>query len=87
MLKLMGKKIFTLKNFAYLSLCHIHSYGSQHGVIKGCTVVITCRLKEWRSMSQSDCLDKVEVLMRRKAVAVPDFPQEPVRFAFYHSYN
>ena len=32
-------------------------------------------------MSPSDCLDKVEVLMRRKAVAVPDFPQEPVRFS------
>ena len=32
-------------------------------------------------MSPSDCLDKVEVLLRRKAVAVPDFPQEPVSFS------
>ena len=32
-------------------------------------------------MSPSDCLDKVEVLMRRKAVAISDFPLEPVRFS------
>ena len=40
--------------------------------------VFICRLKEWRKMSETDCLDQVEILMRRKAIAVPDFPQEKV---------
>ena len=29
-------------------------------------------------MSEAECLDQVEILMRRKAIAVADFPQEKV---------
>ena len=38
------------------------------------------RLKEWKKLPDSDCLDQVELLMRRKAMAVSDFPQEAVSF-------
>ena len=38
------------------------------------------RLKKWKILPDSDCLDQVELLMRRKAMAVSDFPQEAVSF-------
>ncbi|XP_052801337.1 uncharacterized protein LOC128232037 [Mya arenaria] len=36
------------------------------------------RMREWRSMSESACLDQVEQMVRRKALDVPDFPQDKV---------
>ncbi|WAR02389.1 GEN-like protein [Mya arenaria] len=41
------------------------------------------RMREWRSMSESACLDQVEQMVRRKALDVPDFPQDKSDGSYY----
>jgi len=37
-------------------------------------------------MSESECLGQVEVIVRRKALTIPDFPQTKVHCALSFSY-
>ncbi|XP_060556631.1 flap endonuclease GEN homolog 1-like, partial [Ruditapes philippinarum] len=36
---------------------------------------ILIRLQSWSTMSEKECVDQTEILARRKAIQVPDFPQ------------
>lgn len=47
-----------------------------------CTVVLLFyyRIKQWRHMPDTDCLDAIEAGVRKKALAVPEFPQMKVWF-------
>ncbi|XP_045174861.2 uncharacterized protein LOC123536104 [Mercenaria mercenaria] len=36
---------------------------------------VLIRLQSWSTMSERDCVDQAEILARRKAIQLPDFPQ------------
>ncbi|OWF56582.1 Flap endonuclease GEN-like 1 [Mizuhopecten yessoensis] len=43
------------------------------------------RFHKWRQMSDGECVDPIESLVRKKALALPDFPQIPVITEFLTS--